>query len=363
MLACLEKLIGVSKLDCPCVTDGLTQSEKDALVESTSGLYMDELPGGLEFKVLRHLDSCRNLATIMLGARDRAIQRLQDDLIIAISNKYSKAVNDYRGQIGRPSYAVTLSNARQFQGMRLIVNNHTDATLKITRLRLIGNASVAVNLFVVRTLEEDKGKNGVVVWTAGLNTSTNNFATATLPDGGLVLPLRDGNDVFEYWIYFDRLLTAFLPKDCLIDCNCSKSGADALDSYFKIQGISFTDPADPLGSGSSDEYTHGFILDTEIRCETGPLICRQYFENEEVRLSISQAANFKAGELALEEVMRSSEVNRYTLQKTEYNLGRRSHYSAQYKQRVEFVASAINATASDCFECKQRDIFFTGIKS
>src|SRR5205823_8019649 len=55
-------------------------------------------------------------------------------------------------------------------------------------------------------------------------------------------------------------------------------------------------------------------------------------------------------------------VNRFTMQKTEYNLGRRSHYRKEYNDRIGFIASAIDTSASDCFVCKDRNIFMTGIR-
>lgn len=363
MLPCLENIVGVSKLDCDCITDGLTQNEKDALKVSVSGLYIEDLPGGIELKTTKTLDSCRNLAEIMLGARDRAIGTLQDDLIVAIGNRYEKAAKPYKGTIGRPSYAITLSDTRQFQGMRLRPRNHTDATVTVKRVSLIGNATVDIPFYIVRTLECDNGKNGVVVYTDVIAASANNFVAVTLPAGGLVLPLMENGYVFEYWVYFDKGGTSFLPKDSKLGCNCSSSTKSLLDDYFHVQGVGFADPANMTSTGTFDGYTHGFILDVEIVCESKALICREYSDNEKVSVAMAWAANFKAGEYVIEEVMKSSEVNRYTLQAKEYNWGKRNHYRAEYDQRVKYIAGAVDPNSSDCFMCKERELFFAKINS
>lgn len=361
MLECLENIVGISNTECECVLADLEQDEKDALIVSTSGLYADELPGAIELKTLKNIDACRNLAAIMISSRDRAIQTMQDDLIIAISNRYSKAVKNYTGTIGRSAYAQTLSNSRQFQGIRLIPRNHTDAHVRITRFRLIGNASVTLNVYIVRTVEGANGQGGTVVFTEEVNTSAGNFATVTLPDGGIVLPLIEDGIVYEYWVYFDKALTAFLPKDTKLGCNCPKSSNDTLDEYFIMQGTSFTDPSEMGSTGIEDSYTHGILLDVELKCETQPLICRELAQSEEIAVSLAQAAIFKTGEITIEEVMKSPEVNRYTLQAKEYNWGKRNHFRAEYASRIAFIAGAIDPNNSDCFTCKERALFFTKI--
>lgn len=363
MLACLENIVGISQIDCDCITDGLSQDEKDALKVSVSGLYVEDLPGGIQLKTTKDLDSCRNLAELMLGARDRAIQTLQDDLIVAIGNRYEKSAKPYIGTIGRPSYAVTLSDSRQFQGMRLSPRNHIDATVTLKRLQLIGNASVDIDFYIVRTLECDNGKNGIVVFTDTLTTSAGNFVSVSMPDGGLVLPLHENGEIFEYWVYFDKAATAFLPKDTKLGCNCSSSTRSLLEDYFKIDGVGFVDPANMQGTGSFDSFTHGFILDVEILCESKALICKEYSQNEKVSVAMAWAANFKTGEYIIEEVMKSSEVNRYTLQAKEYNWGKRNHFRAEYDQRVKYIAGAVDPNSSDCFMCKERELFFEKIRS
>lgn len=361
ILECLEKLVGISNTDCDCIIGDLEDAEQDALKESTSGLFVDDLPGSIELKSMKTLDSCRNLAVIMISSRDRALQTMQDDLIIAISNRYAKAVKNYQGTIGRSAYAITLSNARQFQGIRLIPRNHTDATVRVSRFRLIGNAAVTLNVYIVRTEEGSNGQGGSVVFTAAVNTLANNFATVTLPDVGIVLPLIEDGIIYEYWIYFDKALTAFLPKDTKIGCNCPKGSNDTLDEYFQMQGTSFTDPSNMVSTGALDAYTHGVLLDVEIKCETAPLICRELAQSEEIAVSLAQAAIFKTGEITIEEVMKSSEVNRFTLQAKEYNWGKRNHFRAEYATRISFIAGAIDPNNSDCFTCKERELFFTKI--
>ncbi len=131
--------------------------------------------------------------------------------------------------------------------------------------------------------------------------------------------------------------------------------------YLQVDGIGFTDPANMVTSGSTDGYTHGFILDVEIKCESKPLICREYNETEKISVAMAWAANFKTGEYVIEEVLKSAEVNRYTLQAKEYNWGKRNHFRAEYDARVKFIAAEMNPNNSDCFMCKERELFFTKI--
>lgn len=368
MLECLEKMIGVTREDCDCLTQGLTNDEILELQESNSGLFIDEVEGGIDLKTVKGVDNCKNLAEKMLGARDKAITTLGDDLIIAISNRYDKAIGPYKGPIGRPSYAATLSNTRQFQGIRLRPKYHTDATVVLKRFQIIGNNAVSLDVYIVRTEEGYNGTGGVVVFSDTINTTANNYTAVTLPNDaqgnpGLELPLQEDGKVYEYWLYWDKQLTAFLPKDTSINCNCSSTAKGVLDDYFTIQGTSFTDSTAMVSSGTLDGYSHGIVLDVEIICESKYFICREYGDNEKVKVAMNYAAVYKAAELTIEAVLKSSEVNRFTLQNKEYLWGKRNHFRKEYDQRVQFAAAAMDPNNSDCFKCGQRKVFFEKIKS
>src|ERR671912_2675064 len=108
MMQCLTGIVGVSNSDCECITNGLTTEQKDAIKVSTAGLFMDNLPGGVHLKALDHVDACKGLAEMALTERDNAIRTLEDDLIVALNNKYKKAKPNFVGQIGRMSFAANL---------------------------------------------------------------------------------------------------------------------------------------------------------------------------------------------------------------------------------------------------------------
>src|SRR5690606_5483347 len=101
-MECLENIIGITNSDCPCVIDGLTPEEVAKLRESASGLYLDELEGGVNIRSLEMLDACQNMAEMALGARDTATKKLKDDIIVALQSKYKSGKKSYVGSIGRP---------------------------------------------------------------------------------------------------------------------------------------------------------------------------------------------------------------------------------------------------------------------
>lgn len=360
MLQCLENIVGISESDCPCIVDGLTTAQRDAMKLSTSGLYIEDAPGGIELRTLNNVDACRKLYDIMMKERDVAIDWAEKDLIVALSKRAKKAVKPYVGGIGWPSYAVTLPNPQQFQGLRLTPLHHTDATVIINRIRLAGNQAAALNVYIVKTYH-GSGRDAEIVFSAPVNTVMNNYATVTLPAGGISLPLREDNVVLEYWVYFDKALTAFLAKDTQLGCNCG-SNASTLNDYFDIRGVGFTNPSDMIESGRFDTYSHGFVLDVELKCESKTLICREVFENEKIGIAMAAAVQFKAAELIIESVLKSNEVNRFTMQNREYNWGKRNHFRVEYASRISYMAGEIDISNSDCFVCGGNAMFFTKIR-
>lgn len=357
---CLKNIIGITNTDCLCVLDGLTDDQKAAIKVSESGLFLDELEGGLSLRAVKYLDACQNFAQMALAARDTAIKKIYADIMVALSQKYKAGKQAFTGQIGRPSYTRTMNGQSQFQFLRLRAAENTDAVLKITGLRIIVDR---VATFHVRLLKTFSGGNqGTEIMNVEITSLANAYTTIPLPnDQPLSLPLMDNGTANDYYLVWDRVEAGGAnPKDIKIDCNCGSG--NGFTSYLEARGGELTD-VNMLGTKTTDEFTHGFSIDADIRCTPGDLICREYDRENAIALTMAWAIMYKAGEILIEKVMNSGEVNRYTMMNREYLWGKRNHFRAAYDERILYLSSVIDVSSSDCFICRNNVMYVGGILS
>lgn len=357
-MECLENIIGITDSDCPCIIDGLTEQEVEQLGESVSGLYLDELEGGVNIRSLDMLDSCKNLAEMAIGARDTAVKKLKGDIMVSLSNQYKTGKKAYTGSIGRPSYRQNLTATQPYQFMRLRpAAAASDAVMKITGMRLIVDRTALVTAQIVRAIRD--GNQGEVLFSQTFTTLANAYTTIPMATA-LELPLSAGGESYDYYIIWSRLGTGALPKDLKLSCNCG--GGTGYEQYFDVAGGELAD-IDALGSGRTDKYSHGLTIDVDVRCKPGNLICREYDRENAIAVTMAWATMYKAGELLIESVMNSGEVNRYTMMNREYLWGKRNHFRKEYDTRIGYLSSVMDVSSSDCYICRDSRIIRAGILS
>lgn len=367
MLNCLTDIIGVTTSDSECIVEGLTESQKTTLKTSLSGLYLDDLPGGVHMKALKTVDATKGFYPMATGAIANAKKALEDDLIVALNSKYKKGRKNFIGQAGRMSFAQTLNSMADLQGIRLRPVDYNDGVITLSKITLIGNITQAVTVYLLRALYEQN--EGEVLDTFPINTTANAYTSIFVDQstGGRKLPLVIDGDMVEYWIYFDRNQAGgFLPKDNKITCStCGSANTLKLKDFLDVRGVAFSSISN-LKAASSDDYSHGFTLDLSIKCDNEKLFCGQYQEDDAIATTMAHAVRFKAGELLIEEVLKSPDVNRYTTMAREYLWGKRNHFRAEYESRIQYLANeAIDVTASNCYVCREgtNQPFVSGIYS
>lgn len=354
-MECLTDIVGVTTSTCDCIINGLTTEEVDALRPSTSGLFMDDLEGGIHLKAVKNADTCRNLAQMCISARDQAIKMLQDDLIVALSTKYKRANKPYKGGIGRMSFAQTLGVTRPIQGWRLTPNYFSDGMVKVKALSLIVNKDTTEVLQVILTRVPVGEVVGEVVNFWPVNTTANMYATIDIGADPLKLPFVVNNQRVEYYFTFDRS-AAFedvAPKDNIIRCSTCEKNADPFNGYVTVKGVQLNSLGNLSDIVTDETYCHGIIADVEINCDTETLFCREYNDEEPVAIAMSYAVRFKAGELLIEDVLRQTDINRYTTMDKERLWGKRSHYRKEYEGRILFLANHLDIVSSNCYVCQE----------
>lgn len=368
MMECLNNVVGVTKADSECLTGGLDAETLNKLKVSVSGLYMDDLPGGVHLKALRHIDTAKSMADLSLTARDNAIKTMEDDLLLKLNEKYRQGRRAYVGNIGRASYTSALPAGRRWEGIRIRPTDGNDAVINLSRVQCVFSSTVAVpvTFYIIRAIVD--GIQGETIQQFTINAPANAYAEHRFSPA-LELPTRINNsmDNVEYWIVYDTTVPGipYRPKDTKIGCaSCNSVATDILAEYVKVYGVTLND-INRLDQKTQDDYSHGIILDVDLRCETASLFCREYTDDNAIAVAMARAVWYKSGELLIEEVLKSPDVNRYTTMQRETLYGKRNHFRAEYDQRIVYLADSIDVTASNCYVCRQQNNqpFFSGIYS
>lgn len=117
---------------------------------------------------------------------------------------------------------------------------------------------------------------------------------------------------------------------------------------------------------ATTKNANGLIFNIEVFCKVSELICKDDtqldFENDKVSMSMAYAIRYKSGELLLEMVLASGQVDRFTLLDNTRLWGKRNHYVKQYNEHTAWICSKVDITQNDCLACdNSEDLQITGI--
>lgn len=360
MFECLTDIIGITTENCPCTTGNLPEGVRADLARSKSGLYLDDLAGGVHLRALKDMSACHNLAELALAAKDEAIRLTSDDIVLALSEKFAKNKRFFKGEIGQRTYNGSEPLTRRYAGIRIRPQGLSDGVVTLKNVALSLDAPVGeVTLKVVRSLF--RGTVGEVVAEIPVAVPLPHVVIdLTLPIP-LRLPLQKDGKAVEYYIVYDRTDGGgILPRKNKVSCNCG-TAERALHAFVDADGVTFDDIAE-LNKAVPSGYAMGLSAEVDVRCDNQNFICREYDENDSVAITLAHATRYKAGELLIEAVLKSPEINRYTMMNREYLWGKRNHYRAEYNSRINFLTEVVDITATDCYICKGGgDFVFSGI--
>lgn len=349
MLECLKEIIGVTQSDCECIIDGLTTNQVLILKQSTSGRYMDDLPGGVHLKALTRMDSCKSMYEMAISARDNAIKTVEDDLIIAMNTKYKKNKSSFTGQIGKMSYAQSLPVLNPWQGLQITPLEYGDTLIKVTKLQLVLSQSGPVTVKLFRAPVNTVMTEEIGMW--NVNAVGNSYTMINLT-GPIQLPAVVNGVLMEYYFAYDLTGTTAAPKDTTIICLPCNGGISGYGDFIRATGVQFGSP-ETLNYLNRDTYSHGFILDVDIRCDTNSFFCKAYKDDDAVAVSIAYATWYKSGELLIEDVLKQTDITRYTLLNKEYLWGKRNHFRKEYGDRLTYISQVLDPANTNCYICRE----------
>lgn len=336
-MKCLTNIVGITQIDSECLPVGTFEP-------SQSGLYLDDLEGGINLKAVEGSSAYEDLEQKAKSARDTAIKKFEADILAALNVKYKDKRKPFIGQIGRPSYNSSLSSSKDLHFLKISNKGNSEPTLTINNIKLILDSSITTTVSIV-------DENGTPYFDEEVTTVANQFTNVPMSE-----PITLNMDR-DYYVVWETLGTGAKPRNVKISCGCS---GESFDDYLIVRG---GETNDIFQQGRLDQYTHGFSLGVDIRCEVGSIICNEYNNNNAIALTSAWAILYKFGEILNESVLNSGEVNRYTMMNREYLWGKRNHFRKEYEDRINYLAESIDLTASDCFICKNTEFIKAGIMS
>lgn len=353
---CYESIIGLTRSDCPCYTD-----IPDNAADSLSGLYLDELVGLSFIQSMTDCDNGNDLFFNMEKARDNAISTFQADTNALLLRSFKMRRNPFYGGIGRAisNNNVSLSTGN-YLGVRMYCNNVKGGIIYIKSIGTLFNNTGVVSLDIYNNL-------GELVKQYDLTTVANTHTQNTVD---LELPLHsDYTDHLEYFFIYQ--LGAITPKINDIKCNCGnfKPVFNCSKPYYNVKHDTVYGWADWLMVGginsatipdftdcgcNTNNYLYGLTFQVEIKCKVSEVLCHEQldFEGNPLAAAMAIAIQNKAGEILGDWVLRSGNLNRFTLLNTEQFVNDLASFKATYDQMIEYIVESADITQNDCLTCK-----------
>jgi len=354
-MECLENVIKLSRTECECF-----DADKPVDVsEGKSDIYLDELEG-LNLKLIESASDCESgsLWDMMSKSRENATKQFKTDLLTAISVNYTPKRPAFSGIIGSTQFTRTLALTTNQALLKVTPYPIVGGYMTIKQIGLLFNASASFNISVYSNEDET---TPIAVYPVTSTANSLQYVTLTTP---LKLPLWSKLiDGLEYYFVYD-LTGAYLPKDNKSDCGCGGGSQKTLfKNWVNVKGSVGNSPA--LFSTFTDTTElNGLILDASFTCETSRIICSEDspldFENDAMAMNYAYAIRAKAGEMLIEMILASGEINRFTMLDREVLWGKRNRYRALYEEWIGWISNNLQVIESDCLMCRPNSNFARG---
>jgi len=344
---CLENIIGLSRTECECLKAGITPEDQ----VSESGIYLDEVEGGLKISAIEKID-CQEFVEKARQARKRAVDMFTEQIIgVYSTSPYKRRYKTFNSRIGKINTVHAL-NTRQYAGIRLRTYLIRGAELTVSKIGLIITEEQNVTVQVYKGYRGDQNSIELVTEIQGIPTIAGISSIYELPEP-LALPLYDDQlKAIDYYFVYDTSLYG-APKDNHASCVCG--GMESiLKTYLEPKGIQ-SDTIGMLPKGTASMYANGIFLDGRIDCGIKQMICS--LKNFDESNTIAHAIAYKAQEFLIEDILGSGNINRYTMLAKEHLWGKRNHFRKEFDDRVIWLSQVVPIEdISDCLHCNESAI-------
>jgi len=355
-MECLDKVIKLSRTECNCFDD----NKPEDYSEGKSDVYLDELEG-LNLSLIEASSDCANgsLWDLMSKSRENATKQFKADLLGCINTNYTNRRQKYAGIVGSVQFTQTLNYTENTSGAVLLPYKIVGGYMRIKKLGLMFSQAGTFNVSIYSNEDLDNP-----IATYPVTYSTANSLEYVVLSTPLKLPMWSNEvSTLEYYAVYD-LIGTYKPKN---NKNCSGCGQTESNrpysNWLRIAGIKGNNTT-PFNEFTRTTELNGLVFDIEFLCESSRIICSEEspldFENDGRAMQIAYAIRFKAGELLIESILSSGNINRYTMMDREALYGKRNRYRKLYEDWLAYLCEHTDVTNNDCLVCRPNPNFVKG---
>ena len=340
-LACLDTLVGLSKVEYECFTDDVPTGFDD----SDSGYHLTDTDYGLTVMEQCSMDGW----AILEAARTQAILEIKSDLRAKLRDRYDSAMSPFNGIIAQLKSNGSQAVTNDFLGIRIRTKNQKGAKLILKKiylgLSLTGTYSVTITsndpLFVSPAAQS-------VVIVAANTMTTHNISTP------IELPLFSRtceDDWLEYYISFDR--NGATPLNNKFTCCGNRPG------WMQHLTASGMDSTDSIGTDARySSMAFGMALDAYLACEELDWICEaEYLNGYHLVDVVSRSLQMRGAAIAISAMMDKYGIMPCVASQYENMNSRRGYLNQRSAGLLDWVSQNLPGGMTDCFTCKPQAMF------
>jgi len=346
-LVCLDEIIGLSRNECACY-----QPTPPGYNTSLSNLFLDELEG-IELRTIKADVECGegDVWNKMSKSVGNAKTSFRADLMAEIGLVSKQKRKLFNGLVGQRTFNGERINGTTYNGLIIRCGDIKGGEFTLKGINTLMNANASFDIEVWNNIQDTPLVTIPV--TSLQNQLTPNVLT---PDPLLTFPLWvseciDPDFGLEYYIVYNPV--GFEPKNNKVDCGCARK--NEWEHWAYVEGVNGNDILD-RERWPRYNYANGLVLDLQFTCNTSQIICGGEnepldFENDAQAMVMAYAIRYKAGEILIEDILASGNINRYTMLAKERLWGKRNHYVKEYATRITYLATRLDVASNDCLMC------------
>lgn len=357
---CLDDVIGLSRTECECfdVPTNISQS----------GLYLDEIEG-LDLVSINSAADCvqGDIWDLMRKSREQAILAFKTDFAAKLTQTYKASRQKFDGNIGMTKDITGTETISDVNGLRILFAPIRNGVFIVKRIGLLFATTGTVDVALYNNVDD-----AALDTFTGLLTEANKLKWNDVTP--FSLPMFDKTpDYLQYFFLYDN--PGFLPRNNKLKCGCGESikaitfscGNPHFDlklndarftwnQWANITGVKGAS-VDAIRDANSPfiDRAYGLVIDGEMKCNMKDITCNDLdFDNSEIALALAYAIRYRAGQFLADNILASSNINRYTMLDRERLYGKKNSFAKEYGIRIDFLAENIDWSNTGCLSCNPR---------
>lgn len=366
---CYQNAIGLARQQCPCQPEA-----PEGYNTSRSGLYLADIAPLSE---IGNYNDCSpgGVWDVLDNSRTQAVTTFIGDASALLMKNNKMRRQPWKGGLGTLKTSGVLVTGSAFQGLRICGAGIRGGEMVIDA---IGTQFMTGGTFDV-TFYDWQG-NVVAVRSVTAIAGKHNLTTLVDIDGNpapVTLPLFDDFCVMpQYYAVYDTAL-APVPVGGQVVCGCGGTH----DYYYNYSSPIFRPTKSrntigtTLGNGwanwlmlggwkgddvdfqdvpdSAENQNFGLTLHATLDCKVYEVMCEGELNfSKPLSMSLAYAIQYKAAEIALQNILSTTQINRFQITNREMLEKRRNELRNKYNEHLQYITTNIDLSANDCLDCQ-----------